>query len=157
MAVTKIRKTSSWVLLGVMLLSVIVLAAFYFGGVVDPNLNKKEPVNTSLLLYWTYTVFAIALVLLVLFGGMQFLSTLKSRPKSALASLAVLVAFLAMLGITYAMGDTTALANINVDSAQYNVPKWLKISDMWIYSIYITLGLSIIAIIAGSIKKVFNK
>lgn len=34
MAVTKIRKMSSWTLLGVMIVSVIVFAMFYFGGVV---------------------------------------------------------------------------------------------------------------------------
>ena len=35
MAVTKIRKMSSWTLLGVMLVSVIVFAMFYLGGVID--------------------------------------------------------------------------------------------------------------------------
>lgn len=157
MAVTKIRKMSSWTLLGVMLVSVIVFAMFYFGGVVDSAAEKPEPVNTSLLLYWCYVVFGIAVALLFLFGLVHFFATLKSRPKAAIGSLGVLVAFLAILGITYAIGDTTPLPGINADSAQYNVASWLKISDMWIYSIYILLGLSVLAILGGSVKKVFSK
>lgn len=157
MAVTKIRKMSSWTLLGVMLVSVIVFAMFYFGGVVDSAAEKPEPVNTSLLLYWCYVVFGIAVALLFLFGLVHFFATLKSRPKAAISSLGVLVAFLAMLGITYAIGDTTPLPGINADSAQYNVASWLKISDMWIYSIYILLGLSVLAIVSGSVKRVFSK
>ncbi len=157
MAVTKIRKTSSWTLLIVMIISAIILGMFYFGGVVDPAAEKKEPVNTSLLLYWNYIVFGIALICLLLFGIMQFFSTLKAKPKAAIGSLVVLIAFIAMLGITYTFGDPTKLPGINVDSAQYNVEGWLKISDMWIFSIYILLGLSVLAIIGGSIKKVLNK
>lgn len=112
MAVTKIRKMSSWTLLGVMLVSVIVFAMFYLGGVIDSAAEKPEPVNTSLLLYWCYVVFGIAVILLLFFGLMQFLSTLKSKPKAAISSLGVLIGFLAMLGITYAIGDTTPLPGI---------------------------------------------
>ena len=150
MAVTKIRKLSSWMLTGVIIVSVIVLAMFYLGGVVDPAAENKEPVNTSLLLYWCYALFGVTMVCLVLFGIMQFFSTLKTKPKAALGSLV-------LLGVTYAMGDATPLPGINVDSAQFNTAGWLKVSDMWIYSTYVLLGLSVLAMIAGSLKKVLNK
>ena len=97
------------------------------------------------------------MVCLVLFGIMQFFSSLKTKPKAALGSLVVVVAFFVLLGITYAIGDSTPLPGINVDSAQFNTPGWLKISDMWIYSTYVLLGLSILAMIAGSLKKILNK
>ena len=144
MAVTKIRKLSSWMLTGVIIVSVIVLAMFYLGGVVDPAAENKEPVNTSM-------------VCLVLVGIMQFFSALKTKPKAALGSLVVLIAFVVLLGVTYAMGDATPLPGINVDSAQFNTAGWLKVSDMWIYSTYVLLGLSVLAMIAGSLKKVLNK
>jgi hypothetical protein len=124
---------------------------------VDPNVEQKEPVNTSLLLYWCYSIFALSVIGLLLFGLFQFVSSLKAKPKAALASLVVIIAFVALLVITYSMGDGTPLPNINIDSARYNVEGWLKISDMWIFSTYVLLGLSILAIIAGSIKKVLNK
>ena len=157
MAVTKIRKLSSWMLTGGIIVSVIVLAMFYLGGVVDPAAENKEPVNTSLLLYWCYALFGVTMVCLVLFGIMQFFSTLKTKPKAALGSLVVLIAFVVLLGVTYAMGDATPLPGINVDSAQFNTAGWLKVSDMWIYSTYVLLGLSVLAMIAGSLKKVLNK
>ena len=157
MAISKSRKISSWTFIGVIIISVIVFAMFYLGGVVDPAADNKEPVNTSLLLYWVYIVFGLAIVCLLLFGVMQFLSTLKEHPKKALGSLAVIVGFAALLGITYAIGSDQPLPGINADSAQFNVAGWLKICDMWIYSIYVLLGLSVIAIIAGSVKKVLNK
>ena len=157
MAVTKIRKMSSWMLTGVIIISVIVLAMFYLGGVVDPAAENKEPVNTSLLLYWCYALFGITMVCLVLFGIMQFFSSLKTKPKTALGSLVVLVAFVILMGVSYAIGDPTPLPGINSDSEQFNTPGWLKISDMWIYSTYVLLGFSVLAMIAGSLKKILNK
>ena len=157
MAVTKIRKMSSWMLTGVIIISVIVLAMFYLGGVVDPAAENKEPVNTSLLLYWCYVLFGVTMVCLVLFGIMQFFSSLKTKPKAALGSLVVLVAFVILMGVSYAIGDPTPLPGINSDSEQFNTPGWLKISDMWIYSTYVLLGFSVLAMIAGSLKKILNK
>lgn len=157
MAVTKIRKMSSWILTGVIVISAIVFAMFYLGGVVDPAAENKEPINTSLLLYWCYALFGVTMICLVLFGIIQFFSSLKTKPKAALGSLVVVVAFVVLLGITYAMGNPTPLPGINADSAQFNTPGWLKISDMWIYSTYVLLGLSVLAMIAGSLKKVLNK
>ena len=84
MAITKIRKMSSWMLTGVIVISVIVFAMFYFGGVVDPAAENKEPVNTSLLLYWCYTLFGVTLICLIRFGIMHFFSSLKTKPKAAL-------------------------------------------------------------------------
>lgn len=157
MAVTKIRKMSSWMLTGVIIISVIVLAMFYLGGVVDPAAENKEPVNTSLLLYWCYALFGVTMVCLVLFGIMQFFSSLKTKPKAALGSLVVLVASVILMGVSYAIGDPTPLPGINSDSEQFNTPGWLKISDMWIYSTYVLLGFSVLAMIAGSLKKILNK
>ena len=153
MAISKSRKISSWTFIGVIIISIIVFGMFYLGGAVDPAAEIKEPVNTSLLLYWMYIVFALAVVCLLLFGVVQFLGTLKSHPKKALGTLAVVVAFFALLGITYAIGSTEALPGINADSAKFNTPGWLKICDMWIFSIYVLLALSIIGMITGAIKK----
>jgi hypothetical protein len=157
MAVTKIRRFSSWTLIAVILISVGVLGLFYMGGVADPKAEIKEPIHTSELLYWCYAIFGLAVLGLLVFGLVQFVSSLMTRPKAALASLGILVAFAALLGITYSMGEGTPLSGINEDSAKYNVTSWLKLSDMWIYSMYVLLILSILAMAFGSIKKVFNR
>jgi hypothetical protein len=141
----------------VALISLVVLGFFYLGGVVDPNAEQLAPVNTDLLLYWCYIIFIITIIALVILGLFQFVSSVRTKPKSALASLGVLILFAALLGLTYSMGDATALPGINEDSAQFNTPFWLKVSDMWIFSMFILLAICILALIGGSVIKVFRK
>jgi hypothetical protein len=124
---------------------------------VDPNAEQKAPVNTDLLLYWCYIIFVVTIIALVILGLFQFVSTVKTKPKSALASLGVLILFAALLGLTYSIGDATALPGINEDSAQFNTPFWLKVSDMWILSMFILLTVCILALISGTVIKVFRK
>ena len=159
MAVTKIRKISSWILLAVMAISIGVLALFFLGGVTpESNNDWKEYNYTSELLYWVYIMLALSIIALLAFGLLQFITSLKTNPKTALASLSVIVVFGALLGITYSIGDSTPLASItNADITKYNVPMWLKISDMWIYSMYILLILCVVSLLATQLKRVFTK
>lgn len=157
MAVTKIRKISSWTLLICSIISVVTLLMFYFGGIVDPSAEMKEPVYTGLLLNWTYVLFAFTIVVTILLMVWQFSNSLKVDAKGALMGFAA-VAFLALIMIvTYVMGDATALTGLNADSQVYNIPFWLKITDMWIYSSYVLIVLIIAAVVWGTIKKMMSK
>ena len=115
MAVTKIRKISSWTLLISSIISIIVLGMFYAGGVVDPAAEMKEPIYTGLLINWTSVLFFVTIISTVLFAVWQFLTLLKTNAKSAIMSLVVLVCFVAVLFITYTMGDATPLAGLVKD------------------------------------------
>ena len=162
MAVTKIRKISNWTLWAVMAISIAVLGLFYFGGqgetVISATGNPlSNPKFTPELLYWGYTVFTLAIISLAAFAVFQFVTSLMTNPKGALASLSVLLVGAALLGITYAIGDATPLPIINIDSAAYNVPFWLKVTDMWLYTMYILGVLCILAMLAGSVMKVIKK
>lgn len=157
MAVTKIRKISSWTLLITSLISIVVLGMFFGGGVVDPSAENKEYVYTGLLLDWTYVVFAVTIVCMVLLGLWQFISVLKTNPKSALMSFVVIALFVIVLLVTYSMGDGTPLVGLNADSQSYNIPFWLKVTDMWIQSSIVLFALIVVALIAGSVKKILNK
>ena len=157
MAVTKIRKISSWTLLLTSIISIVVLGMFYAGGVVDPSVEMKEPIYTGLLLNWTSVLFFITIVSTVIFAIWQFTSLLKTSPKSALASFIVIICFAAMMFITYSMGDVTPMKGLNADSQVYNIPFWLKVTDMWIYSSAILMILIIVAVAAGSVKKMLNR
>lgn len=157
MAVTKIRKISSWTLLVTFLISIVVLGMFFGGGVVDPSAENKEYVYTGLLLDWTYIVFAVTIVCMALLALWQFASVLKTNPKSALMSFVVIALFVIVLLITYSMGDGTPLVGLNADSQSYNVPFWLKVTDMWIQSSIVLFVLIVVALIAGSVKKLLNK
>ena len=157
MAVTKIRKISSWTLLLISIVSLVILGMFYAGGVVDASAEMKEPIYTGLLINWTSVLFFVTAISTVLFALWQFITLLQTSPKSALASLVVVVLFAAVLFITYSMGDATPLKGLNADSQEYNVPLWLKVTDMWIYSTVVLMALIISAVVAGSVKRMLNR
>lgn len=157
MAVTKIRKISSWTLLTSFVVSLIVLGMFYFGGIVDPTVEMKEPVYTGLLINWMYVMFGVTIVSTVIFAAWQMIDMFKTDAKSALMTLGVLVVFVVVLFITYSMGDTTPLNGLNADSQKYNIPLWLKVTDMWIYTSCVLIVMIIGAVAWGSLKKVLNK
>lgn len=157
MAVTKIRKVSSWTLLISSIISVVALIMFYTGGVVDSAAEMKEPVYTGLLLNWTYVLFGLTIASTIVLAAWQFLGSLKNDAKSALMSLLVLVLFVALLGITYTLGDATPLTGLNADSQAYNTTGWLKITDMWIYSTYALIALIILAVVWGTIRRILSR
>jgi hypothetical protein len=158
MAVTKIRRLAGWTLILIALLSVAVFALYYLGGVGEPlNGDMKNPIYTGALLYWMYALLGLSALFLVIFGVLQFAGKFKNSPKAALTSLAVLVFFVAILFLAYSIGNDTPLTGINADSQTYNTPQWLKITDMWLYAMYILLGFSIVALFWGSIKKILSK
>jgi multisubunit Na+/H+ antiporter MnhB subunit len=158
MAVTKIRKISSWTLLIVSIISLALFALFFFGGVNEPlNGEWKNPTYTSEVLIWSYVLLAICAISMTLFGITQFFNKFKTNPKGAITSLVVFVGFVVLLIIAYAIGDGQQLSGINADSQKYNVESWLKITDMWLYAMYILLTLSVLAILWSSVKKITNK
>ncbi len=157
MAVTKIRKLSSWTLLVISIITVVVVGIFFGGGVVDPAAENKDYVYTELLLNWTYLVFYITIIALVVLGVWQYVSVLRTNPKGAAMSLGVLVLFALMLIITYSMGDGTPLTTLNADSQTYNTAFWLKCTDMWIMSSIVLFILILAAICWGTIKRMISK
>jgi hypothetical protein len=159
MAVTQIRKISSWTLLAITLISIALFALFYFGGEDAPvGVDQfKNPTYTGEVLIWSYILLSICAFSMVLFGIMQFFNKFKTNPKGALAALAVFIGFAALLIIAYITGDGTPLSSINADSQKFNVGMWLKVTDMWLHAMYIFLILCIFAMIWGSVKTIMNK
>ena len=66
--------------------------------------------------------------------------------------LIILLLLVVVLIVAWSMGDGTPM-QIPGYSGTDNVPFWLKITDMFLYSIYILLFVTIVAIIASGIKK----
>lgn len=157
MAVTKIRKISSWTLLACFVITILVLGMFFGGGVVDPSADNKDYVHTDLLLNWTYVIFGVTVVAMIVFALWQFINGLKTNPKGALMSLIVVALGALMLIITYSMGDGTPLNGLNTDSQKYNIAFWLKATDMWIQSSIVLFVLIIIAAASGSVKRLMGK
>lgn len=150
MAVTKIRKTSSLIFLVAILITLAVIALFLFGGQVSPEQkivpDMSQPVFTDMMLYWAYILLGITVVSLLLFALFGFFNSLKTNPKTAIRGLMLFVGLVALLGITYAAGSGELL-NIPGYDGKDNNPATLKMTDMWIYSMYVMLALSIVAMI----------
>ena len=152
-------KVSYYVLYAMFALILVVLGLFYFGGDatgaaalsgVDPEM--WQPANTDALLYLMYVLFGLAIAATVIAAVFQFGAALKDNPANAIKSLLGLVLLAVVLIVAWAMGDGTPM-QIPGYSGTDNVPFWLKVTDMFLYSIYFLLGATIVAIILSSIKK----
>lgn len=150
MAVTKIHRASKTTLMIGVIISIIVMALFYLGGQASGedliSADLSQPKYTDLVLYWCYILLIITVVVLIGFAISAFFKQLKESPKKALSGFLVLLGLAAMLIITFVIGDGTPL-NIPGYSGTDNVPSMLKMTDMWLYSCYIMLVVTILAIL----------
>ncbi len=150
MAVTKIHRTSRTTLIIGVIISIVVMGLFYFGGQAAPNElvagDLSQPKFTDIVLYWMYALLAITVVVLIGFAIVGLFKGLKENPKKALGGVVALLALAALLVITYIMGDGTPL-NIPGYTGTDNVPPMLKLTDMWLYSMYFMFVITLLAMI----------
>ena len=148
-------RASYYALYAMFAIILIVLCLFFLGGDatgdaviagVDPEM--WQPAQTDALLYLMYALFGIAIAATIF----QFGAALKDNPANAIKSLLGLVLLVVVLVVAWSMGDGTPM-QIQGYSGTDNVPFWLKITDMFLYSIYILLFVTVVAIIVSGIKK----
>lgn len=156
MAVSKIRKMSSWVFIVALLISLVVFGIYYGGGMVDPTAETPEPVYTDVLLFWLYILLAIVVCFTIFFAILQMAKLLKDDPKSGMLSLAGVVLLAGILLVTRVAGSDELLPLSGYDGTE-NVPFWLKNADMFLYSIYTMIVLTVVVIVWGNVKKALGK
>lgn len=156
MAVTGIRKTSSSTLLILAGISLAVFAIFFFGGSELDAKDNKVYAFTDILLYWVYALGGIAIITVLGFVLKDFFAKLSTNPKEAFAGIAGVLALVALLVITYIMGDDTPL-KLNEEAQRFNSTGWLKATDMFIYTTYFLLVATAGAAVVGSIKSALNR
>ncbi|TAH60352.1 MAG: hypothetical protein EWM46_09635 [Fermentimonas caenicola] len=149
MAVTKIHRTSRLTLITTIIVSLIVLGLFFFGGQAPEHekigADLAQPAFTDILLYWMYALLVITIVVLIAFSIVDFARGLKENPKKALSGLYVILALAALFIGSYVIGDGTLLSIPGYEGTD-NVPSVLKMTDMWLYSMYFMLVITILAI-----------
>ena len=154
MAVTKIRKTSSLAFLVTIIVTLVVLGLFLFGGQVAPEQklvpDMSQPVFTDMLLYWAYALLAITIVALIIFAIFGFIHSLKVNPKGAIRGLLVLLAMVVVLGVSYFIGSGELLNIPGYDGGDNN-PGTLKVVDMWLFTMYFMLAIAIGAVLISPI------
>lgn len=149
MAVKKIRKISSTVLIVLALIGVVAFGMTVFGGYVDPNAGYPEPVFTNVLLYTVYGMVAIAFLAMIIFGIVGFAQSFKTNRKAALGGLGALVGLVVLMVIAYFVGSDAPL-RVGVDAQQFNTPSWLKLADMCMFTIYALIVINVLALVVTS-------
>ena len=149
-------KVSYYVLYVMFAAILVVLGLFYFGGdaqgdavLMSVDSEMWQPAQTDDLMYGLFGIAVVATVAAFLF---QFGTALKDNPGNALKSLIGVIILVAVVVIAWAMGSDEPLVIPGYDGTD-NVPFWLKITDMFLYSIYILFAATVLAIIFSSIKK----
>ncbi len=139
-------KISFYVLYALFAIILVVLGLFYLVGYNNPVGDMNAPEHTDTLIYLMYALLIALVVITVIAAVAQFVASLKDNPKKAIKSLIGLVVLAAVIVVSYSMGsDQPVIAN----EAPYTDAFWLKITDMFIYSIYILLGASALATVVN--------
>lgn len=157
----KIQKISGTVLYVVLAITLVILGVFFFGGetpldqrlVADPAMS--EPAQTDALIYWMYILFIISIVVTVIAAIYQFVTGFIDAPKAAIKSLIGLLVIILVLVISWIMGSDHPLVMQGYSGTE-NVPFWLKLTDMFLYTIYIMMGSMILLIFGFGIAKKFK-
>ncbi|WP_321334839.1 hypothetical protein [uncultured Bacteroides sp.] len=147
-------KVSYYALYAMFAVTVVVLGFFYFGGE-DPNPmvpDMSQPIYTDALLYLNYALFGLAIAVTLIAFIFHFGTALKDNPVSALKSFIGVIILAAVLVVAWSMGSGEKLLMPGYDGTD-NVDFWLKITDMFLYTIYFLLVVTVVAIIGSSIKK----
>ena len=137
----KIQKVSGSVLYVILAITIIVAGLFFFGGE-DPNPlvpDMSQPVYTDSLIYLMYVLLGITIVITLAAAVYQFVMNFIDSPKAAIKSLASIIVLVGLLIVTWAAGSEQALVMPGYDGAE-NVPFWLKLTDMFLYTIYIMMA-----------------
>ncbi len=157
----KIQKVSGAALYVMLAVTVVILLLFFFGGEtpveqrVVADMSMSEPAQTDTLIYWMYILLGVTILVTLIAAGYQLVTGFIDAPKATLRSLLGFVMLVAILVITWAVGDTTPLVMPGYDGTE-NVPFWLRLTDMFLYSIYILMGITILLIIGFGIAKKFK-
>lgn len=151
-----VNKISLWVLYLMMAISAIVIVAFYAGGSIDPEAEMLTPVYTDLLLNWMYALVGLGVLCTVVFSLYHFVMLIINSPKEAIQKIVVIAICAAVLFGAWSLGDGTPLSIPGYEGSE-NVEFWLKLTDMFLYTIYLLLGGAIAAIAVSSVAKMIRK
>lgn len=154
-------KVSYYALYAMFIAIIAVLALFFLGGnatgdevLTHLDDGMWQPAQTNALLYLTYALFALAVIVTIVGVVFQFAAALKDDPVAAIKSLIGLLVLVAVFVISWIVGSDQPLNILGYEGA-HNVPFWLKLADMLIFTTYILFAGCVVAMLAGAIRKRF--
>lgn len=147
----KLPKISLYVLGAI---SLVIVVMFFLGlgnaSFISPNTGEEmtDSTFTDPYIFWAYIMFGIALVFTVVFSVVNFAKGFAENPKKGIVTLVVLLVFVAIFVISWALGSDAELKIIGYEGTD-NVGFWARFSDMIIYTAYTLFGATILALIGS--------
>lgn len=150
-------KVSYYVLYAIFAVTLVILVMFYAGGQMDTPVvpEASNPAYTDALIYLIYGLFGVAVLVTILGFIAQFFAALKDNPVNALKSLTGLILIVVMVVVTWSLGSDEPLEMAGYEGTD-NVPFWLKLTDMFLYSLYFLIAACILAMVGSSIKRALS-
>lgn len=136
----KSSSLSRWVLWACMFLSLVVFAVY----------------KTDGLLIWLYILLLVTLISVVCFSVVQSLERWKVDKRSMVRPLVGMLSLILLLGVSYGLGSGVPLPISGYDGTE-NTYCLLKITDMWMYSIYVLLAVCLLSVIVGIVWSYIKK
>ena len=145
-----VQRISTFTILGLGLISVVLVALIYFGGNAESLTVGEDtltvPKFTDPLLYWSgfLIVLTIGITLVLTLWG--FIKQLIDNPVSALKSLIPLALFAIIFIVSWFLGSAEKIDIIGYEGTD-NVGFWAQFTDMLIYSItalFVAIALTIV-------------
>lgn len=102
-----------------------------------------------------YILFGITVAVTLVAAIYQLITNFIDSPKATIKSLLGVVFLIVVMIFSWAIGSDQALVMPGYDGTE-NVPFWLKLSDMFLYTIYILMGITVLLILGFGITKKFK-
>lgn len=133
----------------------LILSIGFYSAYFANTLDADSP-QISALLYWLFILFIVSVSTGLVFSFFYYIRYWKNNPKKAWRSIVILSLWAILLLSTWLLGDGNPLPLIGYKGSE-NTYVWLKITDMWLYAIYIMTGLGFLALIGGILWSYFKK
>lgn len=127
---------------------------FYSDLINDPD--NMGVSGIGFILNWLYLIFFLSLLVTCIFSVIHFFFNWKRNPKSIRQPVIGISALAVLLACTYALGNGNPLSIPGYEGKE-NSSFWLKLTDMWLYSLYILLALAVITLFGGIIWSYIKK
>ena len=155
------KKISSIALWIGMLVSVVVLALVFFGGdttaTTSTGAEATAPVYLDALLYWMYVIIAVGVVLLLVFACKTLATMFQTDSKAAIKSIATVAAFVVLMVVCYVISPATEFSRVVNGEVETYSQTTMKVIDMWLYSFYALIGITILLVAGFSAKRLISK
>jgi hypothetical protein len=144
-----------------LVVTLVILGLFFFGGEapadqrVIADASMSQPANTDSLIYWMYALLGITILVTIVGALYKFVSALIDSPLQALKSLIGIILLVVVLVVSWNVGSGVPL-NMPAYDGTENVYEWLKLTDMFLYTIYTLMAVLILLMFGFGIAKKFK-